>query len=296
MALHLSDAAQTARLLPYPELVDALRVACLEYARGEIRSPDRLAVPLEGGGVMLSMPACASDLAVHKLVNVCPANRERGLSTIHGQVTACDAATGTPLFVLDGPTVTARRTAAVSLLGIQTLLGTPREVALLGTGKQAEAHAQALAAIFPGVRIGVQGSHLESAQAFCARLGGSLFPVDGVPETAEVVITATTSRTPVYTLPARPGRLVVAVGAFTPEAAEIAPQTVRGSRLYVDDLVGARHEAGDLLQAGVDWADVHSLAGALTTPPSGEEPRLFKTVGCAAWDLAACRVARGLRG
>ncbi|GMA13882.1 delta(1)-pyrroline-2-carboxylate reductase family protein [Deinococcus metallilatus] len=292
MPLPLPDAAQTARLLPYPLLVEALRTACLEYARGEIRSPDRLALPLGSGGVMLSMPAAAPDLASHKLVNVCPANRERGLPTILGQVTAYDAATGVPLFMLDGPTVTARRTAAVSLLGIQALLGTPREVGLIGTGKQAEAHAQAIAAVFPEARLWVKGSRLESAQAFCERLGGPLSPVSELPGRAEVVITATTSKVPVYTRPARPGRLVVAVGAFTPDAAEIAPDTVRASRVYVDDPAGARHEAGDLLQAGVDWAGVHSLADALTTPPSGEKPLLFKTVGCAAWDLAACRVAR----
>ncbi|EYB67983.1 hypothetical protein DEIPH_ctg030orf0018 [Deinococcus phoenicis] len=290
--LRLHSAEQTARLLPYPALVDALRAACLEAARGEIRSPDRLALPLADGGVMLSMPAAAPDIASHKLVNVCPANRERGWPTIQGQVTAYDAATGAPLFLLDGPTVTARRTAAVSVLGIQTLLGTPRNVLLIGTGTQAEAHAQALAAVFPETRIGVKGSRRESAAAFCERVGGGLFPTHEVPEGAEVVITATTSRTPVYALPARPGRLLVAVGAFTPDAAEIAPDTVRGSRVYVDDPAGARHEAGDLLQAGVDWAGVQALADALVTPPSAGAALLFKTVGCAAWDLAACRVAR----
>ena len=91
----------------------------LDYAGGRIVSPERMVVPLAEGAVMLSMPASAADLAMHKLVNVCPRNRALGLPTIHGQVTAFDASTGVPQFMLDGPTVTGRRTAAVTMLGIR---------------------------------------------------------------------------------------------------------------------------------------------------------------------------------
>ena len=77
-------------------------------------------MPLNEDGIMLSMPATAPDLAIHKLVNVCPANGARGLPTIHGKVMAFDADTGETLFILDGPTVTGRRTAAISMLGVDT--------------------------------------------------------------------------------------------------------------------------------------------------------------------------------
>jgi 1-piperideine-2-carboxylate/1-pyrroline-2-carboxylate reductase [NAD(P)H] len=108
----------------------------------------------------------------------------------------------------------------------------------------------------------------------------------------DVVITGTTSKQPVYLHPARAGRLIIAVGAFKPDAAEIAPATVLASRIYVDDPEGARHEAGDLLQAGADWSQVQGIAHALGAAPMADtEPVLFKTVGCAAWDLAAARVA-----
>ena len=79
MTTRIFDAAQTARLTPYASLVDALKEAAADYAQGRIASPERLVVPLNAGGVMLSMPATAPDLAIHKLVNVCPANRTRGL-------------------------------------------------------------------------------------------------------------------------------------------------------------------------------------------------------------------------
>jgi 1-piperideine-2-carboxylate/1-pyrroline-2-carboxylate reductase [NAD(P)H] len=81
------------------------------------------------------------------------------------------------------------------------------------------------------------------------------------------------------------------VGSFSPDAAEIDAATVRGSRLYVDDPVGARAEAGDLIRAGVDWTQVQALAAALEAGGPAQGPVLLKTVGNAAWDLAAARVA-----
>ncbi|MDI9651755.1 delta(1)-pyrroline-2-carboxylate reductase family protein, partial [Burkholderia cenocepacia] len=95
------DEAHTAALLDYPALLATLRQAVAEYAAGDIVSPERLVVPLQGG-VMLSMPSSAHDLASHKLVNVCPGNGARGLPTILGQVTAYDATTGEMRFALDG--------------------------------------------------------------------------------------------------------------------------------------------------------------------------------------------------
>ncbi|NKJ48606.1 ornithine cyclodeaminase, partial [Burkholderia sp. SG-MS1] len=153
------DAAATARLIPYAALVDALRRASIDYAQQRIASPERLVVPLNAGGIMLSMPATAPDLAIHKLVNVCASNGPRHLPTIHGQVMAFDADTGETLFILDGPTVTGRRTAAMSMLGVETFAtSTPREFLLIGTGTQALNHLQAIGELFPDARVFVKGS------------------------------------------------------------------------------------------------------------------------------------------
>lgn len=292
------DAQATADLLDYPALVQGLRQTIAEYGAGHIVSPERMVIPLQDGGLMLSMPASAADIAIHKLVNVCPSNGKIGLATIHGQVVAYDAHTGAMLFVLDGPTVTGRRTAAVTVLGIQTLHGSaPREVVLIGTGKQAANHAEALAAMFPEARIHVKSRSRDAAASFVERMRATapnlaVLDSDAIPASVEVVITLTTSQAPVYHETARSGRLVVGVGAFTPNAAEVAQATIGGSFLIVDDPVGAKHEAGDLIQAKVAWTDVAALADALAGKLQIDAPVFFKSVGCAAWDLAACRVAR----
>lgn len=298
MAIPYFDAAATARLLNFADLVGALRLASQELIEGRIVSPERMSLPLRDGGVMLSMPATAPDIAIHKLVAVAPTNPSRGLATIQGQVSAYDSQTGLPIFMLDGPTVTARRTAAMTMLGIQSLHSTaPREVALIGTGAQAACHVAALGAVFPASRTYVASRTQEQAEAFCLRHAAQnarleAITADAIPASVEVVITATSSATPVYLEPDMPGRLVIAIGAFTAEAAEVTPELVQGSVIYVDDPDGARYEAGDLIQAGTDWDRVLPIADAFNRPVREVRPILLKTVGSAAWDLAACRVAR----
>ena len=288
--------ARTAELLGFQAVIDELAIAAGQYGQGRILSPERMVVPLGQGGVMLSMPATAADIGVHKLVNVQPANARRGLATIHGTVTVCDAHTGQPLFALDGPEVTGRRTAAVTLLAMRALAPQPpREILLFGTGAQARHHVQALRDIHPDARVWVRGVDPHAAAAFCDGLRGvhpHIAPCPGtIPDAVDVVVTVTTSTEPIYDEPARPGRLVIGVGAFRPDMAEIGQTTLGGSVLFSDDPAGARHEAGDLLRAGIDWGRVRSLASLLQDGPGSQGPFVFKSVGTAAWDLAAARVA-----
>lgn len=294
-------AAQTAALLPFGPLCASLADTARDYAAGRITAPERQVLPLPQEGVLLSMPATASDIAIHKLVNVCPTNGGRGLPTIHGVVSLFDAVTGAPLMVLDGPTVTGRRTAAVTLLAIRALASAPlTHVALIGAGKQSSSHVEALAALHPGIRVDVHTRSLDTATAFVrahADSGLDLRPASGpIDPAAQVVVALTTSRSPVYDEAPRPDRLLIGVGAFKAEMAEFGPVPVLGSDLFVDDPAGGRHEAGDLIQAGADWATVRSLADALDGPITPGRARLFKSVGCAAWDLAAARCALSVRG
>lgn len=288
--------ARTAELLGFQALIDELAIAAAQYEQGLILSPERLVVPLGQGGVMLSMPATAADIGIHKLVNVQPGNARHGLATIHGLVTVCDAQTGQPLFALDGPEVTGRRTAAVTLLALRELAPQPpREILLFGTGAQARHHVQAFSEIHPDTKVWVRGTDPRTAAAFSDSLRGvhphiAACP-DTLPEAVDVVVMVTTSTAPLYDEPARPGRLVIGVGAFRPDMAEIGQTTLDGSVLFSDDPAGARHEAGDLLRAGIDWGRVRSLGSLLQEGPGSHGPFVFKSVGTGAWDLAAARVA-----
>lgn len=290
------DAAETESLLDFQSLVAALVRTAAEHAAGAINAPTRHAVPYMSGGTMLSMPATARDIGIHKLVNIMPHNPAAGRPTVLGLITAFDSQDGRILFMLDGPTVTNRRTAAISMLALRTFLPhAPGHVALLGTGSQASGHAKALAALYAGIHVTVVSRSQENAERFVeqhAELPLAWQATTRLPDEADALITLTTSRQPLYDLPGRPARLLIGVGAFRPDMAEIGPRTLLSSQLYADDPEGARHEAGDLIQAQIHWPSVRSLAHALVDAPDLSRPVVFKSVGCAAWDLAATRCIR----
>lgn len=300
--MRILDAKQTAEALPYARLVPAIAQAAIEKANGAILAPERQIVRIGEGSTLLSMPAIGADLSVTKLITVHVNNAAKGLPAIQGEVIVFDTRTGRRLALLDAPVVTARRTAAVSLLGIQRLAKkVPESVLIIGTGTQAAAHADAFIS-FLGIRqFWVKGRDRESEIAFCNRLQDNCPGVSARPaipdagRTAsmgvDLVIALTTSRETVIPADLEPHVLAIGVGAFTPEMAEFPAQLLHARPIVVDDRPGAEYEAGDLIRAKIDWSSVRELS-ELTDGDrahAGLTP-VLKTVGQAAWDLAAARV------
>lgn len=295
------DAAATAALLPYPALAEAIAATLADAAQGLATAPERIHHPLPGGGTLLVMPAADQRVAVNKLVTVCPGNPARGLPLLLGAMTVLDAATGRCLGVLDGPTVTARRTAALSLLAARTLAPQPGSALLvLGAGAQARAHLEALREGLGTRRALICSRTPARAEALAAHARSLGMQAAAVADPARaleecaLVVTATSSRTPVLHGPLRPDAFVAAVGAFKADMAEVAAGVVRACRVFMDTAPGCAAEAGDLLLAGLDPArDCTPLAAALGAPRPAHGPVLFKSVGHALFDLAAGRLALG---
>jgi 1-piperideine-2-carboxylate/1-pyrroline-2-carboxylate reductase [NAD(P)H] len=167
---------------------------------------------------------------------------------------------------------------------------------------QAQTHVAALVAMFGVAHIDVQGSSLQKAQAFCEAQSGLFKEVTFAPvlnaslgDTSawDVVIALTTSRTPVIPDNLAGDTLAIGVGAFKPDMAEFGAALLHDRSIVVDCVAGAKHEAGDLLRASVDWSKVRGLSSCLNAPSVSSPVPVFKTVGQAAWDLAAARVALG---
>src|SRR5438067_9256180 len=110
---HFLDAKATAEHLPWAALLREIEAV---LADGTVTVPERLVQPLPGGGSLFAMPAHDARVAIAKLITFTPANAGTGRPTIQGDVVAFDIASGERRLVLDGPTLTARRTAAVSVL------------------------------------------------------------------------------------------------------------------------------------------------------------------------------------
>lgn len=291
--MRLLSASETRQALPFQPLIAALRTAIAEYRDGTIICPERLVVPTaDRNGTVLSMVACGPDLIAHKLLTIFPENT--ALPTLQGQVTCLDGQDGRFLFAMDGITATERRTAAISMLGLSCFRPARLDhVLLIGTGAQARVHLEALNELYPGLCVTIRGRNTQRIQSLIDGPYPAL-RIRAESDTAEhydAVLAVTSSRDILFDREASPETLVIGVGAYRPDMIEIGPGIVLNSLCVVDDPIGAPHEAGDILQAGKNWSEVGTLADYLQAKPVQNQAVFFKSVGCAAWDLAACRLA-----
>ncbi len=307
MTTHLTP-AHTANALPYPALARQL-----ESLLGDpmVTVPARLVQPLAGGGSFFVMPATDARLAISKLITFIPDNATRGLPSIQGDVVVFDAVTGQRLCILDGPTVTARRTAAVSLLAAQKLArNTDGPLLVVGAGVQGHSHVEAFAAGLGVREVWVASRSAASADALvrhCHSLGLQARRVDDADAAladCPLVVSTTSAQTVALRTMPRPDAFVAAVGAFTPSMVEWDAAICRRLGLegtLVVDTRDADHEAGDLLQAGIDVSALPTLGDVIGQTPvwmgctsrRRAGPVFFKSCGWAGWDLAAARCAVG---
>ncbi len=295
----LLTAAQTAARLPYPALTEEITRM---LGDASVQVPPRLVQALAGGGSLFVMPAMDSRVAITKLITFTPANAGSARPTIQGDVVVFDVATGERRLVLDGPTVTARRTAAVSLLAAQRLAPNTRgPLLIVGAGVQGKAHLEAFAEGL-GVSQVVIASRSADSALMLAQHAQSLGLQARVVDDANaalaecpLAVTCTPAHGVVLSALPRTDAFISAVGAFTPQMVELEAGLCRHfaehGAVFVDT-ADAAHEAGDLLQAGLDAGRFATLAEVLrqgTEKPAG--PVLFKSCGWAGWDLAAARTA-----
>lgn len=290
---------QTAARLPWRALIDEIARLLKD---GSVEVPPRLVQALPGGGSLFVMPALDSRVAITKLITFTPANAGTGRPAIQGDVVVFDVATGQRKLVLDGPTVTARRTAAVSALAAQRLApDTQGPLLVIGAGVQGKAHLEAFVEVLDIREVVIASRSAASAQALALHaqsLGVQARVVqDANAALADcpLAVTCTPASGVVLNALPRKDAFISAVGAFTPQMVELSPRlcshfAAQGT-VFVDT-ADALHEAGDLLQAGLDVSRFATLADVVRQDikkPAG--PVLFKSCGWAGWDLAAARVA-----
>lgn len=291
--MRILPAEETAALLPYPALAESIAQVLADWSKGQIVAPERLVVGLPSGATLLLMPASDPHITVTKLVTVHPQQRP----SVRAEVWVMRTDTGERLALLDGSVVTARRTAAVSLLAAQTLSPNPAgPLLIIGAGTQGKSHLEAFQSGLGTDKAYIYSRNREHAEALATHarqqgmLAQAISSTNAVLDEVSLIVCATTSQTPVLTRSSE-GSFIAAVGAYRPDMVEIAPEIVRQAQVFVDTLEGARSEAGDLLQAGVDWSKVQPLESALHQPKPSSGIVLFKSVGHALWDLAAARLA-----
>lgn len=303
------DAAAVRAALPMARAVDVAAQTFAALAAGSVEQPPRQFTRPTGLELWAGLMPCtiADDEPVHvvKLVTITAGNLERGLPSVHGLVAVLDGETGVPLAVLDGASLTAVRTAAVSGLATR-LLAAPdaSDLAVIGAGAQGRAHLEAMAVVRTLERVRVWNRSPGRAQdfaAWAASRGWDCTVVATVPAAtagADLICVCTDAATPlVEAADVSDGTHVNAIGAFTATTRELAADLVARARVVVDDHAAAAEEAGDILLAqaegaiGADHveASLVELAGGTTFTRAPGDVTVFKSVGLSAEDAFAAR-------
>lgn len=315
------SADDVARLLPMRECIQLMREALGALAQGKALVPLRMVMRMpDANGFLGVMPGYLAPEGGKegalgmKAVSVFPGNAQRGIDTHQGAVLLFEADTGRLSAVMDGATITAVRTAAVS--GVATdLLARPDavELAILGAGVQARTHLEAIAAVRPVRRVSIWSRNPAHAKDLAAETNGRYQAlVEAVPTAeaavrdADIVATVTASPEPVVQRGwLKPNAHINAVGSSIPSAREIDTATMAVARLFVDRRESALNEAGDVLiplREGAFGAD-HIQAelgdviiGRDPGRRSADELTLFKSLGLSVEDVAsAAFIARRAR-
>lgn len=297
------DAPQTEALLPYSSLIDAIESLLLTSS---VKVPARHIYSTSGANRFFVMPAFDEHICITKLISHAPQNPTQGIPAIVGQVAIFDAKTGLCRLILDGPVVTARRTAAVTGLFLKQLQRqTFRHCLIVGAGVQGRSHLDMLREIFSLKAVSVVSRSIDSARHLvdhAESVGLACQLLLGLPETFEgfdLIITCTPAQEALMTRRPRSDAAICAIGSYTPKMLEWHPDIVSwitATGQVVVDSRDADHEAGDLIQATLNPADYPCLedlvkkSTAIDLDPA-HGPIFFKSCGWGGWDLAAARCA-----
>jgi ornithine cyclodeaminase/alanine dehydrogenase-like protein (mu-crystallin family) len=271
------------------DLIPAMEKALIDFSAGKVTQPVRSVIKVDPpGGFLGIMPALTPEGLGLKAVTFYPSNADRGFPTHMATIFLVDPETGAPLAIMDGRLITEMRTAAVSAAATKLLA--PRDatiLAILGSGVQAHSHAEALRLVRQFEEIRVWSPTREHAERFAKEIGAKSMSAEEAVRGADVIVTATNSKTPVlHGLWLKPGCHVNVVGASRPDWREMGDEAM-ANVVFVDSREGAMKEAGDVILSHAKiYAEIgEALAGKV--PVRANETTIFKSLGMAVEDIAA---------
>jgi alanine dehydrogenase len=286
-------------LFPMAQAIERIEASFLAQARGQAvnRSRERIFLP------QTSLHYMAAALLEENLVGMKIYTVSRAAWRF--VVLLYDGASGELLAILEADHLGRIRTGAASGVATKYLARADAiRVGVIGSGRQARTQLEAVARVRKVTAAKVFSRDKTRRAEFCRemteRLSLGVEPADTAEAAAqfgEILITATTSQTPVVRGEwLTPGVHVNAIGANMTNGREVDDATLkRATIIAVDSLEQAKEEAGDLVQGisslpqGWDGIlELHQIvSGAKRGRASDDAITLFKSSGIAIWDVAA---------
>ena len=305
MVLLLSD-EDVRSLLKTEMAIDVVERSFKDLATGKIRMPLRTVIQMNQNTTIGFMPAYSEEMPIAsvKVFTILPQNPVKyGLPTTSASLLLIDTNNGNLLALIKSNYLTAIRTGATGAVAAKYLsMQSSKTIGVLGSGVQARALLEAISKVVDLEKAKVFSptlSHREKfSQAMSSSLGIEVEPSNSAKdavENSDIVVTATTSKTPVLDGDwLKKGCLVVAIGSHTPDTRELDEKTILKAKVVVDVKEAALSEAGDiiipmkkgLVSEGHIYAELGEvLVNRKVGRVDQDEVIVFKYQGLAAQDL-----------
>ncbi|PSP38731.1 ornithine cyclodeaminase family protein [Halobacteriales archaeon QH_7_65_31] len=294
------------------ELIVALEEAFAAYERGDIKMPAKSYIDLpEYNGDFRSMPAYMRaeewDAAGIKWVNVHPDNPDdHDLPTVLGTMIYSDPTNAVPLAIMDGTTLTRKRTGAAAAVATDHLaVADATTLGIIGAGVQSYTQLEAISEVRDIEEVVVSDLRDDAIRRFIDRFDDAFDVREGSPAEAagcDVLSTVTPVEHPLVPDEAVSERTHInAMGADAPGKHEVEDSLLQRATLVIDDYEQCTHSG----EINVPWSqglltdeDIYGELGAIVTderPARGESGgptgvTVFDSTGLAIQDVAAAHV------
>jgi alanine dehydrogenase len=284
--------------------------AKLEGQTDKFDRPERVFHPVGGDGAKFGiMPIILNQppLLGLKVINIFPGNAAMGKPTHVGIYQLYSGVTGEALAMIDANTLTGIRTAAMTAFATRHIAPELTDhIAIIGSGDQARWHALTLGSLFRPKRMSVAGRNPLAA----ARLAGELartmpwLDVEAIPtidavQEATVICTVTASPQPViWKRWLGPRVHINAIGAHSPDCAELDEAILEGATCFTDDLAAFPTQCSEhlkLVAQGRAYPQrVYSLRDRVPEQQAKAGVTIYKSFGTAVQDLVFAAYVAGI--
>ncbi|MFW5964447.1 MAG: ornithine cyclodeaminase family protein [Natronomonas sp.] len=306
LLLNRDDVGENARM---EEVIVAVEEAFAAYQYGDVQMPAKSYIDLpEYNGDFRSMPAYMAaddwDAAGIKWVNVHTDNPGKyDLPTVLGTMIYSDPRNAFPLAIMDGTTLTRKRTGAAAAVATDHLaVADATSLGIVGAGVQSYTQLEAISVVRDIDTVVVADKREDAVEAFVERFGDE-FDVRGgsIAEAAQcdVLSTVTPVESPIVSVEdVGEHTHINAMGADAPGKNELDEEIVANAKLVIDDYEQCTHSG----EINVPWShgvlsdeDIYGELGEIVTDEKlGRTPEdgvsVFDSTGLAIQDVAAAHV------
>ena len=292
--------ADVMRLVAPAAAIEALAEGFKALSRGEVQAPPRPQVTVGAKDFVMAMLAYAPGYLIGlKTVSLFHGNNAKGLESHQATVSLFDPATGVPVAILDGASITGLRTAAAAILSVRLLARPEAAIAtVVGAGVQGREHVRLLHLARPFSEIRVYARSAEAARRATESAPNAKVVTDleAAVRGSDVVCLTSSSATPVIEDAwIGPGAHVTSVG-YAPPGSEVPVDLTARARVFVEAKsafqpapVGCAELAGRDPANSAEIGEV--LLGLKAGRTSQSEVTLYKSMGNAMEDMVVANLA-----